>query len=228
MIESDAVRQKELEQAVQVATEALLRADVSTARNTAKVLRESGEFERSRWLEGEIERAQRARDTQRGEADRRESFQRALAAHRFEEAERELDGLQALGVTRVSVDALRAALDEERGVVRVADTIARGERLFSDRVAKRDWNGAREVVNGLADTVPDNPIVGQLLNELVRREEAMRKQTAIDQGVAQADALISQNNPADAELALRILLKLDPQNPNRKRLEKQIEALWRV
>lgn len=51
---------------------------------------------------------------------------------------------------------------------------------------------------------------------------------AVDQGVAQVEALIAQKNAADAELALKILLKLEPQNANRKRLEKQIEALWRA
>jgi hypothetical protein len=66
------------------------------------------------------------------------------------------------------------------------------------------------------------------MTELGRREDAYRKQMAVDQGVAQVEALIAQKNAADAELALKILLKLEPQNANRKRLEKQIEALWRA
>jgi serine/threonine-protein kinase len=227
-LEEDAVRRRDLEEAVQRATEALLRSDVTSAKAAAQVLKESGEFERSAWLEREIANAQRARDNQRNDTELREAFDRALAARRFADAEAEIEGLQQLGASKVSLDLLRSRLDEVRGAARREDEVARHERQFREAVDRRDWPAARDISRSLSERVPDSPVGGQLMTELGRREDAYRKQMAVDQGVAQVEALIAQKNAADAELALKILLKLEPQNANRKRLEKQIEALWRA
>ena len=226
-LEGDAGRQRDLDEAVQRATEALLRSDVSSARAAAQVLRQSGEFERSAWLEQEIAQAQRTRDTQRTDTERRAAFDRALEDRRFAEAEVEIEGLQQLGVSKVSLDLMRSRLDEVRGAMRREDEVARHERQFRDAVERRDWAAARDIARSLSERMPDSQVGGQLMTELGRREDAYRKQMSVDQGVAQVESLIAQRNPADAELALRILLKLEPLNSNRKRLEKQIEALWR-
>jgi tRNA A-37 threonylcarbamoyl transferase component Bud32 len=227
-LEGEMVRQRDLEEAVQRATEALLRADVSTARATAQVLKESGEFERSAWLEREIAAAQKQRETQRSETERREAFDRAVLHKRFEEAERELEGLTGLGTSKVSLDMMRSRLEDMRRASRREDDVGRHERQFREAIEKRDWASARDVARSLSERVPDSPVGSQLMTELGRREESHRRQLAIDQGVTQVEALIAQKNAADAELALKILLKLEPNNANRKRLEKQIETLWRA
>ena len=178
-------------------------------------------------LEQEIAQAQRTRDTQRTDTERRAAFDRALEDRRFAEAEVEIEGLQQLGVSKVSLDLMRSRLDEVRGAMRREDEVARHERQFRDAVERRDWAAARDIARSLSERMPDSQVGGQLMTELGRREDAYRKQMSVDQGVAQVESLIAQRNPADAELALRILLKLEPLNSNRKRLEKQIEALWR-
>jgi hypothetical protein len=127
----------------------------------------------------------------------------------------------------VTLDLLRSQFEEVRAKASREETIADHERRFRQAVERRDWSGARVIAQSLAEAAPGSPVSSQLMVELTRREEAFRRQQAIDQGVLQVDTLLAARNTADAELALRILLKLDPENPNRKRFERQIEALWR-
>ena len=61
--------------------------------------------------------------------------------------------------------------------------------------------------------------------EIDRLEAEHRREQAVEQGIRQVEAFVEQRDAAKAELALKILLQMDPENRHRKRLEKQVRAL---
>ncbi len=60
--------------------------------------------------------------------------------------------------------------------------------------------------------------------EVERLESIHRRQQAVEQGVRQVDAFLEKGDLANAELAFRILLNIDPENRHRKRIERQLRA----
>ena len=50
-------------------------------------------------------------------------------------------------------------------------------------------------------------------------------QQAVEQGVKQIEDFIQKGDAARAELALKVLLQMDPENRHRKRLEKQVKGM---
>jgi len=84
---------------------------------------------------------------------------------------------------------------------------------------------ARDVVLEFERSVPDSPRPAQLYSEISRMEEIHRKRQGIDQGVRQVEAFLAQRKPAEAELALKILLQMDPDHPQRAALEQKVRAL---
>jgi hypothetical protein len=49
----------------------------------------------------------------------------------------------------------------------------------------------------------------------------------VEQGVKQVEAFVEKGDAARAELALKILVQMDPENRHRKRLEKQVKGMKR-
>jgi hypothetical protein len=61
--------------------------------------------------------------------------------------------------------------------------------------------------------------------EVERLEAEERKRQAIEQGEKQIEGFLSAGDWKSAELALKILLQMDPGNRQRKRFDKQIKGL---
>jgi serine/threonine-protein kinase len=226
-LQAEIERERGAEAVLRRATEALREGSVTSAELEAVKLKESGAIERSAWLEAEIERAKRERENERSSVWLRKQVEEALGQGDIRAAERDLEKLSQTGVSKVTIDLLYAQLEEARAAADRLERLADHERRFRVAVTLRDWSAARAVAHSLAAALPGDPAASQLMLELTRREEGERRLQAIDQGVAQVETFVAAKNAQDAELALRIVLKLDPENPNRKRLEKQIEALWR-
>ena len=101
------------------------------------------------------------------------------------------------------------------------------ERLYKEKVQARDWYAARDVVLDFERAIPDSPRPTLLYNEISRLEEVHRRQQGIEQGVLQLETFLAQKKRADAELAFKILLQMDPQHPRRAELEPRIQSLPR-
>ena len=101
-----------------------------------------------------------------------------------------------------------------------------GENRFRERIKAQDWFGARDAIHAFERALPQSARPSQLLAEVSRLEELTRRHQAVTEGVRQVELFLSQGKPLEAELALKILLQMDPQTPNRARLEKQVKALW--
>jgi hypothetical protein len=85
--------------------------------------------------------------------------------------------------------------------------------------------GAREVVLEFERLAPDNPRAQQLYAELSRLEEVDRKQQGIEQGVRQLETFLDQRKTAEAEVALRIVVQMAPDHPQRSTFEQRVRAL---
>jgi hypothetical protein len=149
----------------------------------------------------------------------------ALAAGRADAAERELSALSSLGLSRVTADSYRERLAEVRTSLANSEKLAYLERCFKDAVRERNWLAAREVASELERTIPLHPRAGEMFSEVEHLEAHEGRQRALEQGVRQVETFLAQGDAAKAQLALKILLQLDPENRNRKRLEKAVHGL---
>lgn len=219
---------KRAEAALAAGREALARQDLKTARRELEVvIQNDSSGRRAEALGRELEEAER--DTRQGEeVDRRKHrFEELVAALRVVEAEEELAAIARLGVPRVTLDFLRERLAAARTSIRQEEQAAVFERRFRESVEARNWLAARDSAYELGKAVPQSHRPAAMLAEIDRLEAEHRKQQALEQGVLQVETFVEQGDAAKAELALKILLQMDPDNRHRKRLEKQVREIQR-
>jgi len=154
----------------------------------------------------------------------RERFTAHLEAGRLDAAAHELDGLRGK-VSRLTLDGYRQSLEEARRGGERRRGEAEADRLFRERVEKRDWRGARQVASALAERFPESDRPRTMYEELGKLEASSRRRASILDGERQVEALIAKGDADQARLALKILLQIDPENARRHKLEKQIAAL---
>ena len=157
--------------------------------------------------------------------EHRRRLEEHLTAGRVAEAERELAQLSPLEVTRVTLDSYRLRLDELRSSTAERAEVAEFERRYRVVLDHQDWFGAREVAIEFDRELPAHPRPAEMFAEIARLESQHQKQRAIEQGVRQVETFIGRGESPQAELALKILLQLDPDNRNKRRLEKQIKGI---
>ncbi|MFY9821092.1 MAG: protein kinase [Thermoanaerobaculia bacterium] len=219
-------RSKRAEAALLAGRRALANGDLKAARRELEaVARDDPQGKWAEALSHEIEEAER-QVQQSAEIDRRRRrFEELLAAHRLVEAKEELDALEKLDVSRVTLDFYREQLKEARAGIEAEEQSAVFERRYRQALADHNWFAAREVAEELEKAQPASPRSAAMYAEIERLETVQRRQQALEQGVQQVETFISQGDVAKAELALKILLQMDPENRHRKRLEKQVGGL---
>jgi hypothetical protein len=74
---------------------------------------------------------------------------------------------------------------------------------------------------------PSSQRATSMFAEVERLEAIHRRQQAVEQGVQQVETFIRQGDSPKAELALKILVQMDPENRHRKRLEKAVGGMKR-
>jgi hypothetical protein len=80
------------------------------------------------------------------------------------------------------------------------------------------------VARELGTVIPGHPRSAAMLTEVARLETTYQRQEAIEQGVRQIETFLEKGEAAKAELALKVLLQMDPDNRHRRRLERAIKA----
>jgi tRNA A-37 threonylcarbamoyl transferase component Bud32 len=226
LLAEETERGKQAEAALRAGRGALAGGDLAAARRELEtVARNDPTGKRAEALSQELEEAE-GRAQQSAEIERRRrSFEELLAAHRLVEAKQELDALENLDVSRVTLDFYREQLQEARAGVAAEEQTAVFERRYRQALASHDWFAAREVAEELEKAQPASPRATAMYSEVERLETVHRRQQALEQGVHQVETFIGQGDAAKAGLALKILLQMDPENRHRKRLEKQVGAL---
>ncbi|HEY0514062.1 MAG TPA: serine/threonine-protein kinase [Thermoanaerobaculia bacterium] len=224
----EAGRTKRAEAALAAGREALERKDFQAARRELETTaRNDPSGKLAEAFGEELERAERD-DRENAEIERRRRrFEELLAAHRVVEAKEELDALSRLDVPRVALDFLREQLAEARAGIQREEQEAVFERRYRQSVQDHDWPAAREVAQEVGKTPDGNRRAAAMFAEIARLESIQHRQQALEQGVRQVETFIDQGDAAKAELALKILLQMDPENRHRKRLEKAVGGLRR-
>jgi hypothetical protein len=220
-------RRKRAGEAVAAGREALLRGDMPLARvklETAEAEDFAGDATAGLRHELAATEASEARQGERESYRRR--FEELLEAGRVDEAERMLHSLPPVEANKVTLDGYRTQLAEARVRFRDADILERHERRYRERLQARDWSGARDAVRELGQALPSSSRPGEMFEELSRLEQGVRRREAVEQGLRTVESFIAQSKPLEAETALKVLTQLDPQNPNLRRLERQVQALW--
>ncbi len=207
---------------------ALLHGDLPAARRKLEQLEKSDPtLQLSEALRSSIQEAEHQAASDAAVDRRRDNLETLLEARRLEEAERELTRLSASGLAKVSVETYRLRIAD---IAALADREAKAqefERLYKEKVQARDWYAARDVVLDFERSLPDNPRPTLLFNEISRLEEVHRRQQGIEQGVQQLESFLRQKKRAEAELAFKILLQMDPEYARRAEFESRISGLPR-
>jgi hypothetical protein len=228
VLADEAERGKRAEAALVAGRAALAAGNVRAARRELEtVARNDPTGKRAEAFSHELEAAEHAAEQAAEIERRRRRFEELLAAQRLVEAREELDALSKLDVSRVTLDFYREQWTEARNHVQTEEQIAVFERRYHQAVADRDWFAAREVALELEKAQPASPRMAAMYAEVERLETIDRRQQSLEQGVRQVETFIEQGDAGKAELALKILLQMDPENRHRKRLEKQVGSLQR-
>ncbi|HJX27986.1 MAG TPA: hypothetical protein VJ885_08735, partial [Thermoanaerobaculia bacterium] len=205
---------------------ALARRDFAAARRELEnVARDDPSGKRAEAFADELDRAQRDAG-QEAEVERlTRDLEKALAEHRIADAGRLVDELSRFDVPRVTLDYYRERVQEFRSADQLQEKVNSIEWLYRKHLEDREWLRAREAAGELAQAFPSSPRSSQMYAEIERLETAHRRELSVEQGVRQVETFIEQGQAAKAELALKILVQMDPDNRHRKRLERQVRAL---
>ena len=228
LLADEAEKVKRAEAALAAGRAALERRDFRSARRELETIaREDPTGARAETFLHELEAAERdVREA--AEIERRKHrFEELLAAHRVVEAKEELDALSRLDMPRVTLDFLREQLADVRSGIQQEEQAAVFERRYRQSLEGHDWFAAREAALELEKALPSSPRAAAMFSEVERLESIHQRQQAVEQGVRQVETFIEQGDAPKAQLALKILLQMDPENRHRKRLEKQVSGLKR-
>ncbi len=228
LLADEAEKGKRAEAALAAGRAALERKDFQAARRELETIaRNDATGKRAETFNDELERAQREIRENAEIEQRRRRFEELIAAHRVVDAKAELDALAKLDVPRVTLDFYREQLAEARAGIHKEEQDAVFDRRYRQAIEDHNWFAARDVAQELGKAQPGSPRATAMYSEIERLESIHRRQQAVEQGVHQVEAFIEQGDAAKAELALKILLQMDPENRHRKRLEKQVSGLRR-
>jgi serine/threonine-protein kinase len=228
LLANEVEQDKRVEAALAAGRAAIARKDFRAARQELEnAARNDPAAKRSHIFAQELEAAASQARQETSAEEHMRSLEKALAEHRVSDAERDLDELSRLGLARVTFDFYRERVADARSRNQQQETVARLEWLYRKLLTERDWQGAREAAHELGDAAPESPRAAEMFAEVDRLQAAQRREQAMEQGVKQVETFVEQGDAARAELALKILVQMDPENRHRKRLEKQVKALPR-
>ncbi len=148
-----------------------------------------------------------------------------LAAGRLDEAEQEMAQLGTMDVPKVTVDFLRKRLEDHRRQMHEREEAGKIIAVFERHLAARDWPNAREVAQRFSQRFPDSPQSAELFKRVNNSEAAERREQSLKEGLATLESFIAQGNRHDAELALKLLSRLDVEPEQLARLEARVRAL---
>jgi tRNA A-37 threonylcarbamoyl transferase component Bud32 len=205
---------------------ALVEGDLRQAERWLEMLGDMApESTERRELAAELERwREEAVRDERIEAHR-ERLELLLAAGDWEKAERELDALSDLGVTRVTLQNYGQQLDTGREQEEETTRLEAFENEFRACCERTEWEAALAVARRLAasDLAPSR--ARAMSREVHERREEDRKKRAVRQGVEQLEAFLAAGDARGARTALRILVGLDPDFEGRGELEMRVKEI---
>jgi len=227
-VNEDVARAKRAEEALLAGREAMLRGDVRTARQKLEIVQANDtDGHLAREFAADLAEAEKSASKEKNSEQHKRAFENLMSVSRYGEAEKELEVLSQLEVTKVTLDYFKTQLDQAKARAAEAHTADGFERRYKKEIGARNWRQAREIAQEFQAALPKHPRPTEMFSEIAHSEDNVRKQEAIEAGVKQVEAFIEQRRPTDAELALKIVLRMDPENVHKRRLERQIATLWK-
>jgi serine/threonine protein kinase len=225
LLAEEVEQDRRAEVALQAARAAILRRDFAKAHQELEQVRRNDlSGERAEALERELQDVEQGL-RQGAEFERhRQRLDELLGARKLAEAEREIEQLAGLGLSNITLGSYRERLEEARLAAEQERLAAPIEKRYRELLHARDWFGARDAALELERAAPASPRPAAMHAEIERLESIHRHQQAVEQGVRQVEAFVEKGDLANAELALRILLQIDPENRHRKRFERQLRS----
>jgi serine/threonine-protein kinase len=231
LLAKEVEQDKKAEAALAAGRAALARKDFKAARQELETMARNDpqgpQGKRTEAFAAELETAERQARQESTVEERIRSLEKALAEHRVNDAERDLEELSHLGLARVTMDSYRDKVAAARSANEQQETLARLEWIYRKHLQERDWFAARETAVELGTAFPSSPRSTEMFTEVERLESEQRREQAVEQGVRQVETFVVMGDAAKAELALKILLQMYPENRHRKRLEKQVKGMKR-
>lgn len=226
ILRDEVEQDRRAEDALTKARTALERGDSRKVRKSVAELRK---YDRRGDLVEAFEREQAsAEQEERQEAsveEHKERFEELLAQGDLKAAESVLDRMANAGAARLTVGLYRSRLQEERDKYEQTIRAEEFEARFRKMLEAQDFHGARDIALELERTLPMSRRPAQMFAEISRVEEESRRRRAVEQGAVQVRELIDSGDADQAEMALSILLRMEPGYAGRETLEKQIQAL---
>ncbi len=148
-----------------------------------------------------------------------------LSKRRLGEVEEVLESLAALGVPKLVIDVYRhriESLREERAVGATADEI---EVRFRKELMQGQWAEARQLANDLEKLSGDRTRAREMRETVALEEAGWRRRESVREGIERLRGYLALGQVQEAEVALAIVRKLEPQNPSFAEFERQIQIL---
>ena len=226
LLDEEVVQQKRAEKAFEAGRAAVRSGDFAAAEEQLEIVRDndlSGELGDK--LAFALEQAQKGEQRSTTLADIRARLDACLQARDPDGSAAQLQILSGLEVARVTLQEYQRRIDEIRSSQQLAALSEQLQEQFRQQVAAEDWAAAREIAVQYSELRPSDQRGGELLAELSRHENLARKSEAVDAGIRQLEQLLDAGQLQQAELALRIVVQMNPGHPRRRELEERLAAL---
>ena len=225
LLAEEVEQDRRAEVAMTAARAAIVRRDFAKARQELELVKRNDlSGERAEAIERELEDVEQGLRQGAEFEHHKQRLDELLAARKLPEAEHEIQQLAGLGLSNITLDSYRERLREARSAADQERLAAPIEKRYRELLQARDWFAARDATMEMEGIAPSSPRAAAMYAEVERLESIHKHQQAAEQGVRQVDAFLEKGDLPNAELALRILLSIDPENRHRKRLERQVRA----
>ncbi|MCH9650560.1 MAG: protein kinase [Deltaproteobacteria bacterium] len=215
---------KRAQKAVEVGRQALERQDFKAARKQLDLARRNDHQGRvSDAFAEEVEEAERDGHASTEITTLRGEFDTALAEGQIAQAEELLEKMAGFGTSRVALTFYRQRVEAEKERLREQATFEEYNERVQDKLARGDFEAARETAHEVSSTLPKSTVAASLVEAIDRQEQKHRRLEAIEQGVQQVEDYLAAGNPDAARLGLKILKQMDPEDARWPKLEKRLQ-----
>ncbi len=216
--------QNRLDREVSSGRTALRSGDIGQAREHLESLRQLDPSTAAE-LAVEVEAAEQGQAESADIERVKQRVEELLEAEQLDDAEREVERLASLDVPKLTVDFLRKRIHEARLRARDQADADLLTALFNRHFEARDWQDAREVAHRFGDRFPDRPEAALLFNRVTEMEAAERRQQSLEQGLQTLEKFIAEGKRQEAEVALKLLQRLNLAPQQLAKLSKRVAKL---
>ena len=225
-LDKEVALQKRIEEQLVAGRAALRLDDLAGASKHLEALRKvDPDSQMTEALAAEIHHAEEGRAEVADIERAKQRIEELLANEKLDEAELEMDRLQSMDIPKVTIDFLRKRIKDSRGRRRdLADAEALIDH-FERHLQAFDWPSARELAQRFSQRFPTSPRVAELFSRVNSLEAEQRRRQSLEEGLATVERFIAAGDRSNAELALRLLHRLDPDPERLTALEAKVGKL---